>query len=58
MSSTDADFETPYGCRWCGDDKNHHGHSWHPTAGLHQWEQPTQQQTLDRMRTRRARRNP
>lgn len=44
----------PFGCRWCGDAKHHHGSQWHPTVGLHQWEQPTPEQIKDRMRARRA----
>jgi hypothetical protein len=49
---------TPYGCRWCGDEQHHHGHQWHPEAGMHQWTEPSPEQIRDRMTARRARRNP
>ena len=44
----------PNGCRHCGDDEIHHGWQWDPSAGLHQWQPPTQAQILDRMKARRA----
>jgi hypothetical protein len=39
----------PYGCSWCGDEKHHHGSQWAPIIGLHQWQQPTQEQIKERM---------
>jgi hypothetical protein len=44
----------PNACRWCGDDPGHHGSQWVASVGLHQWEQPTQEQIKARMLGRRA----
>ncbi|MCX4697036.1 hypothetical protein [Streptomyces sp. NBC_01373] len=54
MTSTNDPKAAPYGCQWCGDEQHHHGHQWHPAAGLHQWTKPTQDQIRDRMQARRA----
>ena len=45
---------SPYGCRWCGEARHHHGRSWVGSRGIHVWEQPTSAQILARMRARRA----
>lgn len=44
---------TPFGCRWCGTERGHHGRSWIPGRGIHVWEQPTQAQIKARMLARR-----
>ncbi|PPF85780.1 hypothetical protein C5C03_13580 [Clavibacter michiganensis] len=46
---------TPDGCRWCGDARTSHGHTYSRAAGGHFWEQPTPSQRLSRMRARRFR---
>jgi hypothetical protein len=43
----------PYGCRWCGTDRGHHGARWVPAAGLHRWVEPTRAQMVARMTARR-----
>lgn len=43
----------PSGCRWCGADEYGHAQRWKPGHGWHTWEQPTDAQTLARMRARR-----
>ncbi|MFJ3699564.1 hypothetical protein ACIPW9_36480 [Streptomyces sp. NPDC090052] len=43
----------PSGCRWCGDDRTHHGLYYVKSRGLHAWEQPTNAQRLARMHARR-----
>lgn len=48
---------TPMGCRRCGIDRDSHAIQ-AGADGSHTWEQPTQQQIKDRMRARRAARNP
>jgi hypothetical protein len=45
---------TPDGCRWCGDAPGHHGQQYLPGVGLHQWEQPSDRQRLERMQARRT----
>lgn len=47
-------FESPYGCRWCGDEQHHHGSQWAPIIGMHQWMEPSQAMILERMTRRRA----
>jgi hypothetical protein len=47
-------FESPYGCRWCGDELHHHGQQWSPIIGMHSWLEPTQAMILERMTRRRA----
>lgn len=49
-------FEAPYGCRWCGDERHHHGEQWAPIIGLHSWLEPSQAMILERMTRRRAHR--
>lgn len=44
---------TPFGCRWCGTERGHHGRSWMPGHGVHAWVQPTQAQIKARMLARR-----
>lgn len=44
----------PYGCRWCGDARHHHGQQWTPGHGLHGWEPPTNHLIKTRMRRRLA----
>jgi hypothetical protein len=46
--------EPPYGCRWCGDEQQHHGQQWAPIIGMHSWLEPSQAMILERMRRRRA----
>lgn len=53
MPTPEFDEATPFGCRWCGTERDGHGHRWIPEHGLHQWQQPTQEQILTRMLTRR-----
>jgi hypothetical protein len=45
---------TPYGCRWCGAERGHHGRRWLPGRGIHPWAEPTDRQILARMRARRT----
>lgn len=42
-------FESPYGCRWCGDEQHHHGQQWAPIIGMHPWMEPSQAVILERM---------
>jgi hypothetical protein len=42
-------FESPYGCRWCGDEQYHHGQQWAPIIGMHHWLEPSQEMILERM---------
>lgn len=44
----------PSGCRHCGIERRKHARQYVPEAAWHRWEQPTQQQILDRMKARRA----
>ncbi|MCU1668390.1 MAG: hypothetical protein JWP40_1317 [Blastococcus sp.] len=44
---------TPYGCRWCGEKRGHHGRQYLRSKGIHGWERPTEAQILARMRARR-----
>ena len=44
---------SPYGCRWCGEDRHQHGRSWVGSRGIHSWEQPTNAQIKARMHARR-----
>lgn len=45
---------TPYSCSTCGDAKGSHGWQYHPDAGLHQWQAPTDAQIKARMLARRS----
>lgn len=54
LAARGIEFEAPFGCRWCGDERHHHGHQWAPIIGLHQWMEPDQPLILERMRRRRA----
>lgn len=47
-------FESPYGCRWCGVQKEHHGRRYKLPVEMHSWEQPSREQILARMLARRA----
>lgn len=47
-------FESPYGCRWCGDERHHHGSQWAPIIGMHGWLAPSQAMLLERMTSRRS----
>lgn len=47
-------FESPHGCRWCGDEQHHHGSQWAPIIGMHAWLQPSEAMILERMQRRRA----
>lgn len=46
--------ESPDGCRWCGDERGHHGTQYAPGIGQHRWREPTDAQRLERMQARRA----
>lgn len=46
---TRLNFKAPYGCRWCGEEKNRHGRRWAPIIGVHSWMEPDQAMILDRM---------
>lgn len=54
MTSTSVTFESPYGCRWCGDGQHHHGEQWAPIVGMHQWMRPGAAMILERMLCRRT----
>ncbi|PBC71553.1 hypothetical protein BX265_6163 [Streptomyces sp. TLI_235] len=45
---------TPSGCQHCGIPERQHYQQWKPPVGWHQWEPPTDAQTLARMKARRA----
>ncbi|MER6534377.1 hypothetical protein ABT215_11300 [Streptomyces sp900105755] len=45
---------TPFGCRWCGTERGHHGRQYLRGRDVHTWEQPTQAQIKARMLARRA----
>ena len=49
MAVKRLNFESPYGCRWCGDEKHHHGSQWAPIIGMHPWLEPDQAMILERM---------
>lgn len=53
----DANPPTPYGCRWCGTQRSHHGRQYLIGRGMHSWEQPTEAQIKARMLARRAARS-
>lgn len=42
-------FESPYGCRWCGTERRHHGRRWKPIIGMHSWIEPPEDVIKDRM---------
>lgn len=42
----------PSGCRWCGVEPREHFQRWEPSAGWHQWEEPTPQQRKERILAR------
>lgn len=44
----------PFGCRWCGEERGHHGESWVRGRGQHGWERPTEAQIKARMLARRS----
>jgi len=48
------DFESPYGCRWCGTQKDHHGRRYKMPVDMHSWEAPDTWLILLRMHRRRA----
>ena len=54
MNNPRPAFEAPYGCRWCGIQRYHHGRRWIPVIGMHAWEQPSDAQILERMLRRLA----
>ena len=59
MTTTRLPFESPYGCRWCGVEKRHHGRRWTVVIGVHSWIEPTQEAIKERMLRRlNARLNP
>ncbi|MBD9700718.1 hypothetical protein IHE56_01140 [Streptomyces sp. ID01-12c] len=50
----DGTAPTPFGCRWCGDERGHHGRQWMAGHGMHSWVRPTEAQMKARMLARRA----
>ncbi|MEU8968103.1 hypothetical protein AB0D11_02310 [Streptomyces monashensis] len=48
----------PYGCRYCGEQQQHHGRQYIATVGMHSWEKPDDAQVMARMLARRAARMP
>jgi len=54
MTIKRLNFDSPYGCRWCGDEQHHHGHQWAVIIGMHPWMEPDQAMVLERMKRRRA----
>ncbi|MGW2720791.1 hypothetical protein [Streptomyces sp. NPDC001492] len=48
----------PYGCAHCGEAKRYHGRRYIASAGVHSWEQPSDEQVKGRMLARRAARFP
>lgn len=47
-------FQSPYGCRWCGLTQQGHMQRWSLVPGWHKWVPPVQEQILERMLARRA----
>jgi hypothetical protein len=45
---------TPFGCRWCGIQRSHHGRQYLNGRGMHSWVRPTDAQIKARMLARRA----
>lgn len=43
----------PNACRHCDTDERDHCRIWHPVAGFHNWEAPTDRERLFRMKARR-----
>ncbi|MCV7210787.1 hypothetical protein [Mycolicibacterium canariasense] len=43
----------PNGCRWCGREQRTHALEWDDSAGYHGWVAPTDDQRVERIRTRR-----
>lgn len=43
----------PFGCRWCGTERDGHGRRWVRGHGMHSWERPTEAQVKARMLARR-----
>lgn len=54
MTIKRLNFGSPYGCRWCGVEKNRHGRRWAAIVDMHGWLEPSQAMVLERMRQRRA----
>ncbi|NUS82723.1 MAG: hypothetical protein HOY75_08215 [Streptomyces sp.] len=54
MTVKRLNFESPYGCRWCGVEHARHGRRYRLPVGVHSWEAPWQSTILLRMRRRRA----
>lgn len=53
---SDTNLRPPYGCSDCGIKAGSHGWSYTPTAGLHQWIQPSDELIKLRMLQRRRKR--
>lgn len=49
-----TELPAPNGCRHCGADKQDHCQRSSPEVGSHGWVEPTDEQRLTRMKTRRA----
>lgn len=45
-----ARIPEPMGCRWCGADRDGHGHRFVPWPGSHEWTEPTDDQRALRIR--------
>lgn len=45
---------TPNACGRCGVPQGNHGTRWHPDAGMHPYQPPTDAQRLARMKARRT----
>lgn len=49
MTVKRLNFESPYGCRWCGIEQRHHGRQWAPIIQMHPWMEPDQPMIRERM---------
>ena len=52
MTVKRLNFQAPYGCRWCGEEKHRHGRRWAPIIQMHSWMEPSQAMILERMQRR------
>jgi hypothetical protein len=52
-NASGAPTSAPNGCRWCGREQRAHALEWDDTAGYHCFVAPTDEQRVDRIRTRR-----
>lgn len=49
----DATTTVVNGCRWCGREQRTHTVEWDDAAGYHRWVAPTDEQRMERIRSRR-----